>query len=414
MRWEDFLSARALGFLLPYAELHGASFESATTLLDRLTGKPKALRLLRLAATLAPCRELLDSFGEAVASLVACLPSRSSIHARQWEGGFHGRLDVRATQLLHANGQRTAFVTREPVRTFDFPENVLLRAVVHELVAVIRELREHAAIQDRSGWGQFALAAASRLEHLVASSRLRAVPLIPARELGPVHRASATAARHSAYRMALDWLARLADGVDSTDPQRIARVLSQGSLWPVSEDVRFEIAVVVRLVEALNERLVARCGPGTFDLVRSVVIAGRNDVAAFQCGPRQMRIFYNQAVLPSGSCERGTARYVGIEGRMRPDVTITVDAGSTELTAFVLEVKRTPKPSYVAEGYAEAVLYRWEYASRLRSWPKAVVVTSCPLPPTPLERGDDVLAVDWAHWVSDSLADAILQPLIGD
>ncbi len=140
----------------------------------------------------------------------------------------------------------------------------------------------------------------------------------------------------------------------------------------------------------------------------------RSEIAIFKRGGRQLSVFYNQAVLPSGACDLGVARYVGVNGRMRPDVTIQVHEGSTEITSFVVEVKLTPRLEYVVEGFSEAVVYRWEYAAHLRSWPKAVVVTSCPLPRPELRREDDVLAVDWPNWASATLIDAFLEPLLRD
>lgn len=413
MVWEEYLSGRAIGFLLPEAEANGVSLESAETLLERLTGSARALRLLRLASVFSGRLAELASFAEAVESLVRVLPSRSTIRTRHWQGGFHGRLDVRATQMLHAQGQRTTFVTREPVRSFDFPETLFLRAVLHRLVASIRELRDHDAISEKHSWGQVVLSVASRLEHLVESSRLRQVPLLGLKELS-AHRAAAMVARHQAYRLAVEWNQQMADGLDSSDPREIARVLAQGALWPASVDTRFEIAVALRLVEALNRRLSEKCAAGGFGFSRAIVMKDRSEIAVFTRGTRTLSVFYNQAVLPSGNCDLGTARYVGLNGRMRPDVTLTLQSGAVDVTSFVIEVKLTSDRSYVAQGFKEAVLYRWEYANHLNSWPKAVVVTSCSLPPPELRREDDVLAVDWANWASGELVDAFLAPLLSD
>lgn len=413
MVWEEYLSSRAIGFLLPEAEANGVSLESAETLLERLTGSARALRLLRLASVFSGRLAELASFAEAVESLVRVLPSRSTIRTRHWQGGFHGRLDVRATQMLHAQGQRTSFVTREPVRSFDFPETLFLRAVLHRLVTSIRELREHDAISEKHSWGQVVLSVASRLEHVVESSRLRQVPLLNLKELSS-HRAAAMAARHQAYRLAVEWSQRMADGLDSNEPREIAKVLAQGALWPASVDTRFEIAVALRLVEALNRRLSEKCSARGFGFSRAIVMKDRSEIAVFTRGTRTLRVFYNQAVLPSGNCDLGTAHYVGLNGRMRPDVTLTLQSGAVDVTSFVVEVKLTSDRSYVAQGFKEAVLYRWEYASHLNSWPKAVVVTSCSLPPPELRREDDVLAVDWANWASGELVDAFLAPLLSD
>ncbi len=411
MAWQEYLSTRAIGFLLPAAEVNGVSLEAAQTLLERLTGAPRALRLLRLASVFSSSLTELTSFIEEVESLVRSLPSRSTIRTRHWEGGFHGRLDIRATQQLHAQAQRTSFVTREPVRNFDFPETIFLRALVQRLIASIRELREHDAISETPSWGQVALSSASQLEHLVESSRLRLVPLRPSKELAS-HRVAAMSARHPAYRLAVEWHQRLAEGLDSDDPLQLAKVLSRGALWPANVDTRFEIAVAVRLVEALNGRLVEKYSASGFEFCRSIVMSNRNEIAVFKRGTRSLSVYYNQAELPSGSCDEGIERYIGIAGRMRPDVTISVMEGKKEITSFVVEVKHTPYKSYVAQGFKEAVVYRWEYAEHLHAWPKAIVVTSCPLPAAELRREDEVVALDWTRWGSAQLVDAFLEPLL--
>ncbi len=102
MPWQEYLSTRAIGFLLPAAEAHGVSLESATTLLERLIGTPRAMRLLRLASVFSSSVSDLSGFTDAVESLVRVLPSRSTIQTRHWQGGFHGRLDIRATQMLQS------------------------------------------------------------------------------------------------------------------------------------------------------------------------------------------------------------------------------------------------------------------------------------------------------------------------
>jgi hypothetical protein len=63
--------------------------------------------------------------------------------------------------------------------------------------------------------------------------------------------------------------------------------------------------------------------------------------------------------------------------------------------------------SYAASGYAEAIVYRHEYAEYLKNWPRAVLITSlsgCGKP----RRQDDVVAVSWSELEDSEVLDAIV------
>ena len=110
--WEEFLSRKLFGYLLPASAATSLPEDEARRFLSRLTGRPHQLDLLREASVLAPRGEAFARFaGELLPSLVRALPSQNAIVTREWEGGFHGKLDVRRTLSEWLGGARSRFVT---------------------------------------------------------------------------------------------------------------------------------------------------------------------------------------------------------------------------------------------------------------------------------------------------------------
>jgi hypothetical protein len=320
-----------------------------------------------------------------------------------WEGGFHGRLLVGETQALHAEGRRTAFVTQSRTRTFDLPENVLARAVCDRLLHVLTSLRLARALPDH-GWGEGLRDAEGKLRHLLAATPLREVP---AATVSSFHEAAAQRARDATYHALVRWWGWLRRALDDGDPERIAELVASGALLPIQESTRFEVAVVMRLVETIEDAFEAVM-PGEWHRERSLIMPGRTDLAAFQRAGTAVRVFYNQVVLPAGGADSGARHYLGNTGRLRPDVTIVVERDGTRRHAMVAEVKHTHLLGYAVEGFHEAMLYRWEYALELTLRPKSVLVTSAPLVVGEIRPDDDVIAASWDTWPPARLVDAIV------
>jgi hypothetical protein len=219
------------------------------------------------------------------------------------------------------------------------------------------------------------------------------------------HLDAASTARHPCYRAARRWWLDFSEGLDSRDPERIAAVVAEGALRPVSPDRQFELAVAVRLVEELEKRL-GRDGVWTLELC--LMRAGREEIAAFVApdGGR-VRVFHDQAWLDAGPTDLGAAHYLAQGGRLRPDVTIVVERPGAPPRAHVIEVKHSDDPSYLRSGFNEAVLYANEYRAQLTGWPKAMLVASSALPGV-VRSSDDVIAVGWARWVPPEIVDGIL------
>jgi hypothetical protein len=404
--WDAFLKAHFPGYLLPESARTALTPEEAACFLERLTDRPHALTLLRAVSTLSPHVEALREFAlRLLPELVRALPSQAETSRREWEGGFQGRLDVRGTLAHWAEGHRTRFVTQSRRRSFALPENILVRAVSERLLQLLVDLRQ-AGMLGTSGWGAEVHECEGRLRHLLASTVLRDVPLEP---VGFHHEQAAHASRHAAHRSALKWHGLLREGLDSRDPRTLAEVIARGALGPLKEHTRFELAVLIRLMQALWARLEETEG-GRWSLQRGLVHRNRRDVATFvRDDGARLRLFYNQVLLGPGPSDEGTRHYLGHGGRMRPDITVTLERGDF-LSAVVIEVKHTQSRDYLATGFQEAMLYRWEYAPHLKGWPKAILVASSGVPGV-TRPGDDVIAVGWDAWPSDVVISGLLREL---
>jgi hypothetical protein len=405
--WEEFVRASFPGYLLPSSAVTAISVEEAALFLERLTGRPHELALLRTVSTLAPRMAELRAFAfSALPDLVRVLPSRAEIVQRDWEGGFQDRLDLQKTLAYRAAGQRTHFVTRARRRSFALPENALVRAVAQRLLDLLVDLRQ-AKMLNAAAWGADAQACEGQLRHLLASTVLREVPI---ERIAPHHEEAAHAARHPCYTAALHWHRALRQGLDDRSPAAIAAVLANGALTPLDGATRFEIAVVIRLLQAVWEQLEQTTGaPWSFH--RCLVRSSRHEVAAFERDDgASVRVYYNQAHLDAGARDLGARHYFERKGRLRPDVTIVTEIGD-ENSAAVIEVKLSEEGDYLMKGFQEAIVYRWEYAERLRGWPKSILVVSDEVPGAPRVE-DDVIAVGWNGWVPESVVRGLLAQVL--
>jgi hypothetical protein len=275
---------------------------------------------------------------------------------------------------------------------------VLAKAVAARLRGVLDALW-------KVGWGQELSGCRQELDRLLEASPLGEVADEP---ITGAHEQAALGARHPAYLLSARLHRALREALDEADPAVIARVLAEGALAPLSAPTRFELAVLIRLIEAIEGRLAERA-PARWALQRTAVLAGRRDVADF-AGARgeHLRIYYNQACLAPGPHDAGVRRYFGHAGRLRPDITVIVNRPGREARAIVLEAKLSADPGYLVQGYREALLYRLEYAAQLRGWPKAILVTSAAVAEPP-RREEEVIAVGWDRWVPEEVVEGMIE-----
>jgi hypothetical protein len=405
--WQAYLADQFPGFLLPHTERCRLTRGAAEAFLEHLGLDAANLPLLRGMSLLAAHDDKLHEFATYwLPELIRSLPSRARVEQRTWRGGFHGRLDIPATMQLHASGDRSAFITRARRREFDLPENVFVRSLVGRTERLLELLKAKGFVHGE-GWTERALASLSSLRLLSTSTLLREITEQP---IETYHVQAAQNARHPAYQSALRWYAAFADAIDHDESERLAAVLSEGALRPGNEPKRFEIAVLLTLIAGIEQRLSAL---GDYETSRHLIAGDRHQVATFtRPNGTSVEIYYDQAVLPPGGAlgarDGGVSHYLACAGRMRPDITVRVQHEDGRVTHTVIEIKLSDDVSYAASGYAEAIVYRHEYASYLTGWPKAVLVTSQPTPGRP-RREDDVVAVAWNELAGSSVLDGMLE-----
>lgn len=402
--WDEYLRLHFPGYLLPEASLRELSEEAALRFLAGLGARPDELQILCAASLFTARARDLDAFARVhLPALLRALPPRTSAPKATFEGRAPGRLDVVATLRSRLEGRSTRFTVHAPQRSPDRPENLLVKSVARGIVAIATIL-DRAGLTARAGWGASIAACARALDDALASPALRSVADAPSTAH---HERCAIAAAHPAYAHAASLHRALLDGFDHPSPQRLARAVAQGALLPRDDAARFELAVLLRLVEALAARL----EPAGFTLHRTLIVAGRREIADFARGSCHLRVHYNQACLAPGPYDAGLRRYLGQTGRLRPDVTVVHEIPGESPRAVVIEAKLTADPSYLAQGLQEAFLYRAEHATHLRGWPKAILVASSPLPGEP-RREDDVIAVGWDRWVPAAVLDGLVEGLV--
>lgn len=406
--WEEFLAAHFPAFLLPHSAVCALPVEQAATFLEQLTGRPHELSLLRAVSALAPHAEDIAHFATVeLSSLVHRLEARTVNETHQSEGAFRGRLDVPRTSMLWSQGRRTAFVSQVARRDFDRPENLLVRATVERLLSVLTDLRQ-AGVLAETPWATALASAEGALRHAARRTVLREVAHVA---VGHREEQAALAATHVAPRSAAAHWRLLREGLDDPDPQRIARIVAEGALTPLSPSTRFEIAVLVRLAQAFERCLDAK-QPAHWTLHRTLVWSKRGEVFDFaRNDDAHVRIFYNQAELEGGATDAATAHYLGSNGRLRPDITVVTEISGRRVRATVLEMKLSSNLSYLADGLAQAALYRWEYGSLLTGWPKAILVASESLLGAP-RSADDVIASGWNKWVPEEVVEGMLRDVL--
>jgi hypothetical protein len=404
--WEAYFAEQFPAYLLPQGRRRPLSAEAVARFLERLHETPRALFLLRTSSFLAACANEIRGFVlDELPLLIPSLPPRAQTDARLVTGPIEGRLDIPATLKQRLEGRPGLAVIRAPRIRVDRPETILLKAVAARLLEVLRAFRSAGGSQLASAGPFQGLAACEEaLDRTLAATPLGSLPDEP---ITPFHERAAMEARRPGYALAARLHRALHEGLDTVDPELIARLVAEGALSPIEASTRFELAVLIRLIQALKQRLEERA-PGRWRLHRTVILPDRCDVAelAGEEGSR-IRVFYNQAVLSPGPHDRGVRHYLGQQGRLRPDITLIMEGHSRGTRAAVVEIKLSSEPDYLAQGYRQALVYRHEFAPELAPWPKAVLVCSAEIPGDP-RREDDVIAVSWSQWVPDSVLDGWL------
>ncbi|NNB92356.1 hypothetical protein HI113_00270 [Corallococcus exiguus] len=388
--WENYVRSRFPAYLFPSAQQARISEAEALRFLRHFSGDAADLELVTDASLFAAPekQEALHALVRETADLSRNLPSTAVVHSRLWDGAYRGRLDVAGTLAFHVAGQNTRFVTRDRHRTHILAQTVLVRGVLERLLTSVRKLREQ-GVATREHWGARVLDVESELRQLLHHTPLRHVP---AALIGTPHVEAARAARHRAYGLALAWHHWFEEAKGS--PSERAKHLAKGALAPLVDDKRFEVAVLLRLVEGLRGIL----AEPDWQFEHSAILAGRDAVATFRRADGTMvEVLFNQVRFPTLRRDDLLARYFGAKGRMRPDITVVLTRPEEAPQALVVEVKLSKSDSYLRSGLEEALFYRHEFGPHLLDSPMAVLVADTVFHEAPKE-GEEVIACSWERW----------------
>jgi hypothetical protein len=399
--WEAFLEECFPAWLLPASEVRSLSIDSARRFLSVLSGGTASLDRLRATSTLATHAASIAGFARLLAGWAEslsgqCLPVRTEA-----SGVLRGRLDVAGTLRRRLQGDRTTLVVSTRERKFDRPEDLLVAAVARRLNEQLQlvSLDERSDNADR--WTRDLRGSRATFERILRDTRASEVPVRPiARE----HIEATRGAQGRVYREALALYNALREGLDDDRPEVIARVIAAGALAPLSADRRFELAVALRLVRALHDRL----DLSEWAFERPIVIAGREEIARFshESGAR-IDVYFDTARLDPGLRYQLGRHYLR-SNPMRPDVTVSATNARSSTRSIVVECKRSDDSGYLAQGFSEALLYRHEYGEQLFSSPAAVLVA----PERTfgaVRRGDAVIACAFAAWPTHEVIDTLLE-----
>ncbi len=401
--WAEYVRERFPAYLLPESSLTAVSVAEASKFLEAITGRSDALDLMRTTSFVASRADRIRDFIETeLVHIAASLPSQTERITRDWHGGFSGQLQVAGTIGHRVEGRHANFVTVSQKRTFNLPENVVLRFVAERLLAGLRLLRDAGVLRGELGWGAAVRDCESVLHRVTAGTRLRDVPH---RRPEARDRVAALSARHAAYHTAAELLGEMESLLDTEDPHVLARLLAEGALFPIGEDTVFELAVLIRLAESLTEWL-PRHYPGPWRCERGLVSASRRDVFAFRQADTCVRIYFNQAVFDRGPTDLAARHYFGSAGRLRPDIVMTLEQAGRWVNAIVIECKHSEDSDYLRSGYYQTVLYCREHAAELRGPVKGVLVAS-KQHVGEIRPADAVIAVGWADWVPDAIGQSL-------
>ena len=408
--WEARFEALFPAYLLPSAMQGAIDPAAAEQLVRRVLGPGASFATFRASTLVAAHGNEIAEFAlRALPDLCRALRGRTEVTPEAHRGRLLGRLDVPRTLAARMRGDRETLVSRVRVRRYDQPAEVVVRAVVVRLCAVLASLLRGWG-RAPPGWATHAIAWDRALRSTLERTALRRVAVVAFDDVAP-HALRGRPQR--AFALAATLFDALRETLDSNDPRSVARCVAKGALWPMEPWQRFELAVALTLAHAIEHRL-TREAPGRWQIRHAVVDPRRQEIVVFECDDgRRLRMFYNQSPLASGRRQEAIAHYFGGEASSRPDVVVLGDGPGREPRAVVIEVKLSRDPSYLHRGFDEAIGYAVDYARHLSDFAGSVLVTPGRLRGAP--RPDDkVVAIGWPDWLRPHVVhDAVLATIGG-
>lgn len=379
--WEPWLAQRFVAYLLHDAQREPRPSADVERALARLTQQPDALsRLASVAFLLDPMLRLEEWLRDDVPPFLRRIRVRSESVSDLRRGSVRGRVDwARTLAVRNATRDLTWAASRSLHRTFDTPELVVVRQALdtirHSAQAVLRAEKD-----GRSGWTGMVAEMASVAAATTAHSALHAVPL---RVPTPQEWSSARASQDPIVRHAARILDAHAALLPVPDGEHLRDALSRCGLFPLNDDVRFQVFVMLSFIECID----ALVAPAR--RVDSIVASGRAEVACWRGDDFLLKLHYDQAA-DRGVHSDVMQHYFGRSQSLRPDLRLElVRSGRTR--ELLADAKRSTSSSYLADAHHKMHGY---LADRPHAFvdctPKALVV--CPAAGVGAPRpGDDVV-----------------------
>lgn len=393
--WERFLAEQFPACLLPHAARAAVTPEAARHFLRHFTRRGEALRLIGGVSLVSARAEELRRYAfQLLPDLIRGLPSRSEVEHRVHDGGFRGRLDLPRTLALHLAGQETRYAARERRRSFALPENLLVASITRRLLDLLEGMHGAGLFHaDPASWGATGAEVLQQLRHLRRHTRLAEIPV---EAVEGSHQRAARDARHPAYAAALALHQALDQAVERPDPEALAAQLARGALLPLREPRRYEIAVLLRLLQRLEAALVV-AEPAAWTMEREVVLrGGRGPIARLRrADGGRVDVHYDRAPTRPGPRDEALRHYLSHQGRLRPDGLITLRLPGGARRALVVEVKCSTRQATLVQGLTEAFVYQQELRPLFPGGVVALAVGLRARLAAP-RAGDDLILTDWA------------------
>lgn len=400
--WEERFEALFPAYLLPSAMCRAVDRDVAERLVRRVLGPDVTFATFRASTFLAAHSSEIEALAmRALPDLCRSLRGRTEITTEAHRGKLVGRLDAPRTLAARLRGDRETLVSRVRTRRFDHPPEVAVRAVVVRLREVLASLRR-AWSRAPPSWASSASEWERALRSTFDRTTLHRVTEVP---FDDIDQNVLLGQRHAAFSLCSTLFEALEETLDSDDPRRIARCVARGALWPLEPWQRFELAVALTLAQQIEARLAS-----AWSVRHTIVASGREEIVAFEHPDgRRLRVFYNQSPLRSRVRQRSLAHYFGVEVSSRPDVVVIGDGPDLTPKAVVIEVKLSAGPSYLHDGFDEAIGYAIDYERELSFPAGSALVVPGRLRNAP-KVDDDVVALGWADWQRANVVhDAVLR-----
>ncbi len=374
--WEAWLAGRFPGFVLRHAD--GASRPRAAVdgALRRLLGTEGATpRLAALGFLLDPAHGVLELVEELLPRWVARALPRTERIAEERRGVGRGRIDWAHTIELRLRTRDPSWLaTSRPRRTYETPELLAIRWLLDRIGAAAGDVGLEAA---ETGWTSRLPRIDAAVRRLLASAALRDLPVARPE---PWARTLCAQSRDEEVRA----VARVLGAYDALLPvpehEALARTVERFALVPLDAERRFELFVLLGVIEALD---VALAGMPRRDFL---IEHGREETVVWGGAEARVEVFYDLAAEPGRHAEV-MGHYFGQDSLVRPDVRVVAVSGG-QRRALYFDAKLSEASSYLAESHLKMLGYVADAGGAACA--KVALVT--PVEPRAAPRaGDDVV-----------------------